>query len=63
MRAVLLLIAGVALAAAVVSAQPPAVPATPAAPEFGRDVMPIFESNCLRCHNSAEQKGGLLLER
>ncbi len=24
--------------------------------------MPIFESNCLRCHNSAEEKGGLLLE-
>jgi WD40 repeat protein len=55
------LIAGVALAAAAVSAQPP-VPAPAAAPEFGRDVMPIFESNCLRCHNSAEQKGGLLLE-
>jgi WD40 repeat protein len=56
------LIVGTALAAAVVSAQQPAVPAPPAAPEFGRDVMPIFESSCLRCHNSAEQKGGLLLE-
>jgi WD40 repeat protein len=33
-----------------------------AAPEFARDVMPILETNCLRCHNTAEQKGGLLLE-
>ena len=24
--------------------------------------MPIIETNCLRCHNTAEQKGGLLLE-
>ena len=24
--------------------------------------MPILETNCLRCHNTAEQKGGLLLE-
>ena len=33
-----------------------------AAPDFARDVMPILETNCLRCHNTAEQKGGLLLE-
>ena len=39
-------------------AQAPAV----AAPDFARDVMPILETNCLRCHNTAEQKGGLLLE-
>ncbi len=35
---------------------------TPAPPDFGRDVMPILETNCLRCHNTAKQEGGLLLE-
>jgi hypothetical protein len=40
------------------AAQPP----SGATPEFARDVMPIIETNCLRCHNTAEQKGGLLLE-
>jgi WD40 repeat protein len=39
-------------------AQAPSV----AAPDFARDVMPVLETNCLRCHNTAEQKGGLLLE-
>jgi WD40 repeat protein len=33
-----------------------------AAPDFARDVVPIFENNCLRCHNSAKQEAGLLLE-
>jgi Planctomycete cytochrome C/WD domain, G-beta repeat len=37
-------------------------PAPAASAEFGRDVMPILESNCLRCHNTAKQEGGLLLE-
>src|SRR5262245_9800186 len=36
--------------------------APPAPPDFGRDVMPILETNCLRCHNTAKQEGGLLLE-
>jgi dipeptidyl aminopeptidase/acylaminoacyl peptidase/mono/diheme cytochrome c family protein len=53
-------VAIVALGVAIVSAQTPATPVGP--PDFSRDVMPIFESNCLRCHNSAEEKGGLLLE-
>jgi len=48
------------MAASIVSAQSPATPVAP--PDFSRDVMPIFESNCLRCHNTAEEKGGLLLE-
>jgi DNA-binding beta-propeller fold protein YncE/mono/diheme cytochrome c family protein len=62
----LLLLAGatsvgaVALGVAIVSAQAPAPAVAP--PDFSRDVMPIFESNCLRCHNTAEEKGGLLLE-
>jgi WD40 repeat protein len=37
-------------------------PAPGAPPDFGRDVMPILETNCLRCHNTAKQEGGLLLE-
>ena len=31
-------------------------------PEFGRDVVPILENNCLRCHNTGKSEGGLLLE-
>jgi WD40 repeat protein len=45
-----------------VSAQPPAPAVAPAPPDFARDVVPILESNCLRCHNSAKVEGGLLLE-
>ena len=52
--------AGTLLAAGVLVAQSAVAPT--ASPDFSRDVMPIFESNCLRCHNSAEEKGGLLLE-
>jgi WD40 repeat protein len=37
-------------------------PAPAAPPDFARDVMPILETNCLRCHNTAKQEGGLLLE-
>jgi WD40 repeat protein len=37
-------------------------PAPSGPPEFGRDVLPILETNCLRCHNTAKQEGGLLLE-
>ncbi len=45
-------------------AQPPstAAPAATAAPDFGRDVAPIFEANCLRCHNAAKNEAGLILE-
>jgi WD40 repeat protein len=32
------------------------------APDFSRDVLPILESNCLRCHSAAAQKGGLILD-
>jgi hypothetical protein len=31
-------------------------------PDFGRDIVPILENNCLRCHNTAKSEGGLLLE-
>jgi WD40 repeat protein len=32
------------------------------APDFVRDVLPVFESNCLRCHSAAAQKGHLILD-
>jgi WD40 repeat protein/mono/diheme cytochrome c family protein len=32
------------------------------APDFARDVLPVFESNCLRCHSAAAQKGDLILD-
>jgi WD40 repeat protein len=31
-------------------------------PDFGRDVVPIIESNCLRCHSPAQQEGGLMMD-
>ena len=31
-------------------------------PDFARDVLPIIEDNCLRCHSAASQKGGLILD-
>jgi WD40 repeat protein len=50
-----------ALFVASLTAQSP--PATPrGAPDFAHDVMPILETNCLRCHNTAKMEGGLLLE-
>jgi WD40 repeat protein len=38
-----------------------AAPVKPA-PDFARDVLPVFESNCLRCHSAAAQKGNLILD-
>lgn len=31
-------------------------------PDFARDVLPIIESHCLRCHSAAVQKGGLVMD-
>ncbi len=53
-----LAILGAGAVGAGVSAQPPAA----APPDFANDVVPIIESQCLRCHNSAKVEGGLLLE-
>jgi WD40 repeat protein len=43
---------------------PPTSPAPPpaGAPDFARDVLPIIENNCLRCHSAAVQKGGLVMD-
>ena len=34
----------------------------PRAPDYARDVVPILEANCVRCHSPAQQEGGLLLD-
>ena len=34
----------------------------PAPPDYARDVVPILEANCIRCHSPAQQEGGLLLD-
>ena len=51
-----------ALAAQPPSTDAPASPPAAVAADFGRDVMPILETNCLRCHNTAKSEGGLLVE-
>lgn len=63
MRVPLIASLGISGLAAALAAQTPAgAPAIPAGPDFARDVVPILESNCLRCHNAAKTEGGLLLE-
>jgi WD40 repeat protein len=65
-RSLLLLTIGVCGLVLVGSAQAPAPSAAPATPvmppDFARDVVPILEANCLKCHNTAKQEGGLLIE-
>jgi WD40 repeat protein len=34
----------------------------PVAPDFDRDILPIIETHCLRCHSAAAQKGGLVMD-
>lgn len=34
-----------------------------AAPDFAREVAPIFEKHCLECHGAEKQRGGLRLDR
>lgn len=46
------------LSAAILSAAS-ATFATDAPPDFTRDVRPIFERHCLKCHGPEKQKGGL----
>ncbi|MFP6865731.1 MAG: c-type cytochrome domain-containing protein, partial [Roseibacillus sp.] len=32
------------------------------APKFKRDIQPILETNCVRCHNAKKTKGGLRMD-
>src|SRR5262245_10679671 len=44
----------------------PALPTAGAQPErvdFGRDVQPIFQRSCFKCHGPEKQKGGLRFDR
>ncbi len=36
--------------------------ATQRAPDYARDVAPLFRKYCLGCHNAQEAQGGLVLE-
>jgi hypothetical protein len=41
----------------------PAAAREPAPVDFGREVRPILESSCWKCHGEAKQRGGLRLDR
>src|SRR5262245_52837545 len=36
---------------------------TPEKVDFGRDVLPIFQKNCVGCHGPSQQMNGLRLDR
>lgn len=42
---------------------PPSVAPVVGAVDFVRDVQPIFEQRCYRCHDGRQRKGGLRLDR
>jgi WD40 repeat protein len=52
-----LVVCAAVIAAGGLSAQQPAP-----VPDYARDVVPILEANCVRCHSPAQQEGGLLLD-
>src|SRR5438477_2068854 len=49
-----------ALVAVVLGVCAPALAAPP--PEFDREIQPVFEQHCLKCHGPDKQKGGLRLD-
>lgn len=59
-RASLALLLAPLIAAAAAARQPK--PSGPTPGDFGRDVTPVLENNCLRCHSTSKTEGGLLLE-
>jgi hypothetical protein len=52
---------GTALAAAGPPAKPIPVPGVPAVMDFPRDVQPVLDRHCVRCHNPGKRSGGILL--
>jgi hypothetical protein len=52
---------GILLLAAVVGIGREPIPEDPkpAPPDFQRDVLPIFEAKCVRCHGGKQRAGGL----
>jgi WD40 repeat protein len=56
------LLAGVVIVAVLVSVRAGASPQAHPAPDYARDVVPLLEANCVRCHSPAQQEGGLLLD-
>ena len=40
-----------------------ALPCASAAVDFEKQVLPIFQENCLDCHGADKQKSGLRLDR
>ena len=55
------LIAWSALASLVVAADATSPPEQPTKVDFARDVRPIFEAHCYKCHGPDDQEGGLRL--
>ncbi|MFK7909894.1 MAG: DUF1549 domain-containing protein, partial [Akkermansiaceae bacterium] len=39
-----------------------AIPASADVPDFRKDIQPILESNCVRCHTESKVKGGLRMD-
>jgi hypothetical protein len=52
--------AALAVAIAVALLAPACGPAKPATPSFAKDVAPIFDAHCTRCHSSHGPDGGFL---
>jgi cytochrome c len=48
--------------AAAPTAAPPAPAAAAAAVSFAKDILPIFQKNCTRCHGGGSPRAGLSLE-
>ena len=51
-----------ALVALSASSQQQSRVTAPSNPDFAKNVVPIFQKNCLGCHSSTAHKGGLVLE-
>ena len=53
--------AGVTLAAASPALSPVPVPGVPAVLDYPRDIQPVLDRHCVRCHSPARREGGVLL--